>query len=360
MKKSKITLLMALVLSFSLLLTACGGSETTNSGNGAEEIIDLEALKNGSELSLILGYSAPEGNAGDKAVKEGAQALKEKSNGKFNLTVYPAGQLGGDREEIEATQLGDQDIFKGASSALVSFVPEFAVFDMPMAFTQYSREQVQKVLDGEIGDFNGKINAAIEKAGFKLLRIYTANTYRTMSSNIPVRSIDDFKGIRIRTMENKYHINFWNSLGASATPVNFAELYVALQQGVVDAQENALSGLVATGQYEQQDYVMDTNHILFFSTFVMNKAKYDSLTATQKQLLDEYISHVVDKEVELTAAENEAYAQQAKDHGLEFIDLDNATIEAMEEKAQSTIDMISTDVGQELVDSLFNSLEATK
>jgi tripartite ATP-independent transporter DctP family solute receptor len=368
MKKFKITMLVALILSFYLLLIACDDSNSDINANGSEtveteeteeteETFDLEALKNGPETSLILGYSAPEGNAGDKACKEGAAALSEKTNGKFNITVYPAGQLGGDREEIEAVQLGDQDIFKGASSALVTFVPDLAIFDMPMVFSQYSREQVQKVLDGEVGDFSEKINIAFEKAGFKLLRIYSTDTYRTMSSNIPVHSIEDFNGIRIRTMENKYHMNFWNSLGASATPVNFAELYVALQQGMVDAQENVVSGLVASGQYEQVDYIMDTNHILFFNTLVMNNAKYDSLTITQKQLLEEYISYVVDKEVELTADENEAYAQQAKDYGIEFIELDDATISAMNERAKSTVDMISNDVGQDLVDSLFNSLE---
>lgn len=362
MKKSKITVLMALALSVSLILTACGGSETETNTNSPqnEQSFDLEDLKDGPETSLILGYSAPEGNAADMAVKEGAADLKEKTNGKFTVEVYPAGQLGGDREQIEAVQLGDQDIFKGASSALVSFIPELAIFDMPMTFSQYSRDQVQKVLDGEVGDFNEKINTTFEKAGFKLLRIYSTDTYRTMSSNIPVYSMEDFNGIRIRTMENKYHMNFWNSLGASATPVNFSELYVALQQGMVDAQENIVSGLVSSGQYEQVDYIMDTNHILFFNTLVMNKAKYDGLTSTQKQLLEEYISFVVDKEVELTADENAAYAQQAKDSGIEFIELDEATISAMQEKAQSTVDMISQDVGQDLVDSLFNSLEQVK
>jgi len=97
-----------------------------------------------------------------------------------------------------------------------------------------SYEQIDKVISGEVGDFNEKISAAYEKAGFKLLKLYSARQYRVMSTNKVINNIEDFKGIRIRTMENKYHMNFWNSLGASATPLNFAELYLALQQGVVD------------------------------------------------------------------------------------------------------------------------------
>lgn len=358
MKKIK---MLALILSFTMVLSACSQktepakapattSETGSAGSSLEEL---------PELSLTLGYSSPEGISGDVATKEGAKNLSDKTNNKFNITIYPAAQLGGDREEIEATQLGDQDIWKGATSALVTFIPELAIFDMPMAFADYNHDQIAKALNGEVGDFNDKISEKFDNAGLKLLGFSTTDISRTMSSNIPVHSIDDFKGIRIRTMENKYHINFWKEIGCSPTPVNFSELYIALQQGVVDAQENPVVGLVGSGQYEQQKYITDTNHILMVTCYIMNKAKYDGLTPAQIELLDGFINEVRDKEYELSKPENEAIEKKAKDAGIEFITLDEATKAAIKEKAQSTVDLVSKDVGQDLVDSLFNSLKET-
>lgn len=184
--------------------------------------------------------------------------------------------------------------------------------------------------------------------------------FRTMSSNIPLHSITDFSGIRIRTMENKYHINFWENVGASPTPINFSELYIALQQGVVDAQENPVVGLVGSGQYEQQKFITDTDHLLTISVLLMNKSKFDSLTSSQQEMLQIFSDRGAELEYIYGQDEYSKMAKIATDSGIEFIELDGDTKEYLKEKAQATVDLVAKDVGKDLVDSLFNSLEEIK
>lgn len=362
--KSKKNLLMVIIALLMLLTTACNQnskSDVLTDKNSAEVTEStIEELKEGPELNLTLGHASPEGISIDLSVKEAAKELSDSTNEKMDITIFPAGQLGGDREQIEATQFGDQDIWKGASSALVSFVPEFAIFDMPMAFLGYSHEEIKSVLNGEVGDFKEKLEDKCRAAGFELLKINSNNMFRTMSSNIPLHSITDFSGIRIRTMENKYHINFWENVGASPTPINFSELYIALQQGVVDAQENPVVGLVGSGQYEQQKFITDTDHLLTISVLLMNKSKFDSLTSSQQEMLQIFADRGAELEYIYGQDEYSKMAKIATDSGIEFIELDGDTKEYLKEKAQATVDLVAKDVGKDLVDSLFNSLEEIK
>lgn len=367
MKKTKYALVWMLLLSMVMFsLTGCGGStetatesETEAPVNSAEEP-DFEALKAGEELVLSVGYASAEGTASDLILRENIAILDEATNGKIIFDVYPAAQLGGDREMAESVQLGDQDILLSAPSPLISFIPELAILDLPMAFAGYSYEQIDKVTSGEVGDFNEKISAAYEKAGFKLLKLYSSRQYRVMSSNKAINTIEDFNGIRIRTMENKYHMNFWNSLGASATPLNFAELYLALQQGVVDAQENPIVVLVLNGLYEQQKYVIDTNHVLFFHNFIMNLETWNSFTPAQQIMIQEMVDNTAQQTAEIGEEDNANFRQQALEAGVEFIEPSEELLTAMKEKAEETAEMIATDVGQDLVNSLFNSLDQAK
>jgi tripartite ATP-independent transporter DctP family solute receptor len=352
-----------LILSMTLFsLAGCGNSAAPGGETPAPstEAPDYDALKAGPVLNLSIGYASAEGTAGDRIIRENIAKLEIDSNNKFKFEIYPAAQLGGDREMAESVQLGDQDILMGAPSPLISFVPELAILDMPMAFSGYTFDQIDKVTKGEVGDFKEKISAAYEKAGFKLLTLYSTRQFRVMSSNKLINNIEDLKGIRIRTMENKYHMNFWNALGASATPVNFAELYLALQQGVVDAQENPIAVLVLNGFAEQQKYSIETNHILFFVNMIMNLDTWNSLTPAQQVMLQEMINNAADQTAAIGEKDNDEFKAKAVEQGVEIIVPNAELLAAMKEKTQSTVDMIKTDVGQDLVDSLLNSLEQSK
>lgn len=345
MKIKKISIALIMVLVIAGFSFASGSSESQGSDDGG--------LK---PITISIGYASAEGQSGDIIVKEEAARILEESDGKFKFDIYPAAQLGGDREMAESVQLGDQGIIFGAPSPLVSFVPEVAILDMPMAFAGYSWDEIDAVMNGDVGDFRAKMDAAYEKAGFKLLSLFSSQMYREMSSNKPVKTIEDFNGIRIRTMENKFHMNFWNSLGASATPINFAELYLALQQGLVDAQENPIAVVVLNGLFEQQDYIIMTDHVLFFLEFVMGLDTYNNLSAEQKVLLDDFIASSSPRIAASGGSDDEMFTAMAIEKGVEFLEPSDKLVADMKKVAQKTSAMIAEDVGKDLVDSLFDSL----
>lgn len=132
--------------------------------------------------------------------------------------------------------------------------------------------------------FGRKISGVYEEGGYKLLGI-ADHGFRVMSTNKKVASIDDFKGQKIRTMENPYHLDFWKSIGANPTPMSFAEVYIGLQQNTIDAQENPYEVIVANRLYEQQDYIVETNHLPHLITLIMNDDFYEDMPLANQKIV---------------------------------------------------------------------------
>ena len=120
-----------------------------------------------------------------------------------------------------------------------------------------------------------------------ILWLWQIKTFVFMTTNKKISSINDFKGLKIRTMENSNHIAFWKAIGANPTPMTMSEVYIGLQQGTIDAQENPYEVIVSAKVYEQQDYVAETNHVPHLLSLITSNSFYDSLTVEQKQIFDE-------------------------------------------------------------------------
>jgi TRAP-type transport system periplasmic protein len=305
--------------------------------------------------TLKLAYAASANSTSGKSVAIIKDRLEAESGGRFKVEVYPGAQLGGDREMIEACQAGDISIVYQATAPQVSFIPQVAVFDMPAALTD---PQVALKMLGS-GVFRDKISTYYEKAGFKLIQL-APSAFREMSSNKAVRSMDDFKGIKIRTMENKYHMAYWKALGANPTPLAFGELYIALQQNLVQAQENPVELLIATKLGEVQKYVVMTHHILFIATAIMNKQLFDGMPADLQALVMKI--HYEEGAASLKAAllNVDATLATLKSQGKEIIEPTPAMFASMKKAAQPVYDMIKKDVGADLVDAMLKAYESAK
>ena len=128
-------------------------------------------------------------------------------------------------------------------------------------------EEVREKVDDE--KFYSLIEKVYEKGGFHLLG-YADQGFRVMSMNKKIQSLSDFKGQKIRTMENSFHIDFWKALKASPTPMTFSEVYIGLQQGTIDAEENPYEVIVSNRLYEQQKYIVETNHLPHLISLIVN------------------------------------------------------------------------------------------
>ena len=122
--------------------------------------------------------------------------------------------------------------------------------------------------------------------GYELLG-YADQGFRVMTTNKKIESLADFNGQKIRTMENSYHMTYWKALGASPTPMTFSEVYIGLQQGTIDAQENPYEVIVSNKLYEQQDYVVETNHLPHLILLIVSEEFMKGLTDEQQQIIRE-------------------------------------------------------------------------
>lgn len=311
---------------------------------------------NQEKIVLSMAFQAAEGTVQYDSAMKFKELVNEKSNGTMDVRLYPSGQLGSDRELIESTQFGDVSIVLAANSPLVPFMSEFGVFDAPMIFAGKDSEEILKIFRDS--EFRENLNEISRQKGFELISLNCNDQYREMSSNIPVYSMEDFSKIRIRTMDNKYHMQFWKNLGASPTPIAFSELYLSLQQGLIDAQENPYEVLIYTGIHEQQKYIINTDHCLFVTTAMMNKELYDSLTEEQKITLAEAIEGYEDFTNELTNASLAKQVEQlTTQNGMEVIDPPIELLEEMKEKAEPVYTTISEDIGEQWIGTLKEELD---
>lgn len=226
--------------------------------------------------------------------------FEEKTNGRIFANIYEASSMGGERETIEGLQNGSIDFFVTISAGYVPFAPRTGIFDLPNAYPDLAT--ARKVLD------DPRIIAAVtpefEKAGIKFFGFSDAGFRQTTTSR-PLAKIADFQGLKIRTMENPNHMAYWSSLGANPTPMDFAEVYISLQQKTIDAQENPYDLIVANKLYEPQKYIVETNHLMHGLNMNMSKARWDELPADLQAIVKEVVEsslkygrEVADKRIE--------------------------------------------------------------
>ena len=270
-------------------LVGCGGdsSASSDSSNVDDKYADLEPV------TLILTDSTSQDSAGNQWGELIAEKASEITGGKMTVEYHGLGELGGDADILRQEQSNDVQMVITQPATQVSFIGDMAVFDLPMAFATYDAEQIETVLNGD-NEFTQGLQASCNEAGFQLLGWLQDGTYRQTTSNKALNSLDDFKGFQIRTMENNNHMAFWSALGAEPTPLAFAEVYFALQNGTVDGQENAVDTSTGSSFQEVQDYLCMTNHILYANNLTINKECWDGLDPAYQEALTQAVAEATD------------------------------------------------------------------
>ena len=211
-----------------------------------------------------------------------AKLVKEKSNGELEVQVFPAAQLGSERDAVEGLQLGTLEMTLTSTGPLGNFVPAVKLFNLPFLFQ--NRDEAYKILDGTIGT---EIAAQFPAIGIRSLGWYE-NGFRNITNNVrPINSMKDLAGVKIRVMEDSLFISTMKAMGASPLPMAFGELYTALEQGTVDAQENPLALIDACRFYEVQKYLAVTGHFYSPSMLLVSEMFFQSLTPAQKKAVEE-------------------------------------------------------------------------
>ncbi len=354
-------LILLLVLAMVLVQVACSGGAQPEQPSEQPAEQPAEGASEYASLEPVVLIGADNAGVGAAAQLFGeliTEKVAEITDGKLTIDYYPNSQLGND-QELQAQMLaGDIDFVICQTAQTVNFVPEVAIFDLPMVFAKYDAKTIDYALNRS--PFTEKINEAYRAKNMLNMHYLQGATFRETTSNKKISSIDDFKGLKIRTMENKYHMDFWKALGAAPTPLPWPEVYVSLQQGLVHAQENATDTCVGANLHEVQDYLIMTHHILYCNQFIINASKFDSLHPLYQKALQQAVDEAaVEIEKQLVTIDKEN-KQKLIDYGMELIEFEASFIDEVLDKVQSVYDTIGKDIGQEYVDALLDALENAK
>lgn len=330
--KKLLSLLMALCL---LLVVGCGGTQN----KASESKTAVKVMKIGSvnpkERSLSKGFF------------KFKEIVEKETNGAIKVEVFTDGVLGDDRRTLEGIQLGSIQGTTATTGAISAFSPTIAVFDLPFLFKDTAT--AYKVLDGPIGQ--EMLDSLAEQKFIGLC--YWENGIRHLTnSRREVTTLEDINGLKIRTLESPIHVDIWRSLGANPTPMSMSQLYTALEQKVVDGQENPL-GNIQTNKFEEvQKYVTLTGHIYAASPFMVSKVFWDTLNDQEKAIIKKAALEARDYQRKLNAEEDVTATKYLISKGMKISELKPGEKEKMQEAVKSVYEKQKPILGEALVDKV--------
>lgn len=235
-----------------------------------------------SAVKLTLGHGAAPGNPRHEASVKFAELVKAKTQGRIEVQVAPSAQLGDDAAMVTSLRTGALDLSANSQGAVANAVPEYAAYGMPFMFS--SPAQAFKLLDGPLG------KELADKSAEKGMIVlgYWDNGIRHITNNKrAITKVEDMKGLKMRTPPDAVLVDIMQALGAEAQQIKFAELYVALQQGVVDGQENPLANIYASKLYEVQKHLALTSHMFQMTPFLISKRTWERLSEADRKTVQE-------------------------------------------------------------------------
>lgn len=270
--------------------------------------------------------------------------IEEQSEGRIKVELYPNGQLGGDRQAIESVMIGTVEATIPAVAVLSNFEPKFQVFDLPFLFE--TKAAAYRALDGEVG----KMLADSLPEGLKIL-VYAENGFRHITNNVgPIHSPDDLKGLKVRTMENPVHMATFKAMGANPTPINFGELYTALQQGTIDAQENPIPLVYTSKFYEVQKYYTLTGHFYAATVIAINDVFFNSLPEDLQQIVQEGANLYRDEQRKLSQQQDIEMLEKLKEAGMKINTISEEERQAFVKATQPVYEEYEEIIGADLIE----------
>lgn len=276
----------------------------------------LPALAGAQAVKLTLGHGAAPDNPRHLASLKFAE-LVARSAGRIEVQVAPSAQLGDDAAMVTALRTGALDLSANSQGAVAAAVPEYAAYGMPFLFATPAR--AFQVLDGPLGRELADKSAA---KGMVVLGYWDNGIRHMTNSKRPLRSVDDLKGLKMRTPPDAVLVDIIQALGAEAQQIKFAELYVALQQGVVDGQENPLANFHASKLYEVQKHLTLTGHMFQMTPLIMGKRSWDRLPAADRTLLTEAAQEATAYQRQLAREADDKLLDDIRAKGVEVSTID--------------------------------------
>lgn len=323
MKKKKVFGLAVTVMASFLFLAGCGGEEAGGeTGGGKKKVIK------------VANYFA-EDHPQNVALREKFKKMvEEESKGELEVQIFPNSTLGAEKEFYDGVRNGTIEM--GLPGLIMQAdIPKMAAPEWPFLFKDF--EHAKTVLNGPIGE---ELTEDLEsKHGVKPLA-WSANGFRMFSSNQTIASIEDFNGLRLRMPNIPNYIELGKLLGANITPLPISEVFTALEQKVVDGQDNPIATVRASGWYEVQSDILESKHMFSPNLYIINSKFWNGLTKEQQKIIEKASKESADYEFELLEKSYEEDKKFLQDNGLKFTTPSDEFSAEMEEAAQPLYEKI--------------------
>ncbi|TYC61865.1 TRAP transporter substrate-binding protein [Rhodobacterales bacterium] len=296
-------------------------------------------------------FKVSNGAAADHPVATGVDSmsacLSEGSDGNMKLRGFYSGQLGDDAEATQAVRSGSIEMVVTGAAAIAGIEPAMGVFSLPFIFS--NEDEVDAVMTGPYFDY---LAEKMPEHGLVLLSIWENGFRDTTNSKHPIASVEDFKGLNFRVMQNPIFLDTFRRLGANPVPMAFGEVFTALETGAVDGQENPLPLIEATKFYEVQDYLTLTRHAYSPTPVLMSKEVWDGLNADEQELVKSCAAEARSAQVARSREATREAQEQLTSEGMEVSELPDAEMAKLRELVAPVYETGMEAVGAENFDRL--------
>lgn len=306
----RMLLVMAVLMLGLTLAFAQGGKEASSQAESVTLTVYSPGNVNSVPTKTILKYK---------------ELVEAASNGSIKLIAHHSGELGNDAEALQSTRMGTIDIIFAGTSGFTSFYDKAKILDLPFLFD--SAQDAYEIVNSQIGE---QIFADLPKSGLVYLSEGDNGMRHIATTNRPVKSVDDVKGLKIRVPTSKMYLDVWSALGSTPVALALNELAIALANGTAEAQDNATYHLVANATYDDIKHYSFINYMWMGCTMAMNQKTWDKITADQQKILKEQAIAAAKYSFDTIEEDNVTATETLKKAGVKFIE--NPDIQSFKNK----------------------------
>jgi TRAP-type transport system periplasmic protein len=304
--------------------------------------------------TLRFAYVNPPEHPGSIGAKKFCDLMGEKSQNRYNVRLFPSSQLGGDIQVISSLQGGTIDFTMMNADLLAGVSKDFSLFALPFLFA--NGPEADKVFDGPFGDKLGKL---LEPKSLISMGYMELGFRNLTNSRRAVAKLEDIAGLKIRVVQSPLYIDMFNMLGANAVPMPFPEVYTALEQKVVDGQENPISTIFANKLHEVQKFLSFTRHIYNPQIVMCSKKTWDSFSDADKKAAMDAMAEARPFQRQTSRKLEGEWVEQIK-KTTQITDITVAEFQRLADKVKPVTEKYSKDADQALVKELFDAIKKAR
>lgn len=306
-----------------------------------------------AETAIKLGHDQPESSPHHQAALKWKDLVESRSGGKVSVQIFPASMLGSGTQMVEQVQAGALEAAALPTAWIAPLAPSLSVLDLPFLFP--SREVAYRVIDGPVGK---GILQPLNKVAIEGVAFWESG-FKQFTGDFPIRTPDDYKGHKIRTMPAPVIQEQFKAFGATPTPINFKELYSALQQKVVDGQENPIATIASMRFYEVQEHMTLSDHGFLAYVFMFSKPFLDSQPAEVRKVLVEAAAEARDYQRKIIQAAEAKNLEIFRKGGVKITKLSSDQRAAFERASQKVHVWYANKYGSGTLDKIKKAVAET-